>query len=362
MPQLKVSLGERSYRIIIQPGVLKRTGEILSNFPLSKTIMVITNPTVSAFYLEPLLDSLVQAGFNPSVSHVLDGEEYKNLDWVRRLYDDLLMNRMDRGSAVIALGGGVIGDIAGFVAATYMRGVPFVQIPTTLLAQVDSSIGGKVAVNHPKGKNIIGSFYQPIIVLIDPCTLRTLDKRELSAGFAEVVKYGVIKDGSFFSFLSENVERVMEGNLSILAKIILRSCEIKKEVVERDERERGIRAILNYGHTIGHALEAASHYRRFKHGEAVSIGMVGAAKIALKMGRFDRESGMRQIDLLRRSGLPVEFKEIDIDEIFPFIFRDKKSYNEELRFILPKRIGEVEIVTNVPEEVILQVLKEQRAR
>ena len=264
--------------------------------------------------------------------------------------------KCDRKSVLIALGGGVIGDLVGFVAATFQRGVPFVQVPTTLLSQVDSSVGGKTAVNHPKGKNMIGAFYQPCLVLADLDTLQTLPQKEFRAGLAEIIKYGVISDSSLFEYLEKNVEKILQLDKKCLEYIIKTSCSIKAEVVEKDELENHYRMILNFGHTLGHAIEALTHYSKFIHGEAVAIGMVYAAKLSDKLGKCQEGIPRRLDRLVRKFGLPADLPDLHSKAIIESLYHDKKTMNHKIKFILVKEIGIVEIVDDIPEEKIISIL------
>jgi len=343
--------GDRSYDVVIERGLLDTVGRRIAALGLgARRCAVITNPTVGALYLERLTASLGAAGITSITVNIPDGESYKNLAEISRVYDRLLTERLERNSPVIALGGGVIGDMAGFVAATYLRGVPFVQLPTTLLAQVDSSVGGKTGVNHELGKNLIGAFYQPRAVYIDPSLLATLDARELRAGLAEVVKYGVIWDESFLSFLENNTGQLLSLDSEAISSAIERSCTIKAEVVGEDEREAGLRAILNYGHTFGHAIEALTGYKEFRHGEAVSIGMVMAAELSAALGLTDAALAVRIERLLTALGLPVKMpSDIGMDKFIAALSLDKKVKDGALRFILPERAGKV-VLREVSEE------------
>jgi len=343
MRTISVELGSRTYPIHIGNGLLESIGARVKELGFSGKVALVTNPTVYEFYGDRVVKSLASAGLKPVVIKVPDGEEYKNLDEVSVVYDALIENRMERNSPIIALGGGVIGDMAGFVAATYLRGVPFIQVPTTLLAQVDSSVGGKTGVNHPKGKNLIGAFYQPRAVFIDPWTLHTLEARELKAGLAEVVKYGVIWDAEFFSFLEANAEALVKPGTDELTSAIERSCEIKAEVVSGDETEQGRRAILNYGHTFGHAIEALSGYGKYKHGEAVAMGMAIAAELSSLLGLCKARDEDRIKGLLRALGLPVDQPDIDRDSYIDSMRLDKKVSGGLLRFVLVSEIGKVVI-------------------
>ena len=343
MDIVNVDLGERSYPIYIGTGILGDLGKTLGNFVAGRTAAVVTNPTVAALYLDAVKESLIGAGFETRVIEIPDGEEYKSLEWAGRIFDKLISYRLDRYCPLVALGGGVVGDITGFVAATYLRGVPYVQVPTTLLSQVDSSVGGKTAVNHRKGKNLIGAFYQPKFVQIDVDTLRTLEEREIRAGLAEIIKYGVIRDADLFAYLEENMERVLSLHSGALCHIIRRSCEIKARIVEEDERESGVRAILNFGHTFGHAVEAVTGYREFKHGEAVAIGMVYAARLSERLGLCRGDVVERISALVGKAGLPTEAPDCPEEEFMRAMQHDKKAVGGELRFVLVEEIGKVMI-------------------
>lgn len=342
MDSITVNLGERSYPIYFLRGGLEDIGSLMSNAGFKGKVGIITNPLVNGLYGGRVVSSLKKTGFLPAVIEIPDGEEYKNLETVSNIYDNLISNKMERSSLIIALGGGVVGDIAGFAAATYLRGVPFIQIPTTLLSQVDSSVGGKTGVNHSKGKNLIGAFYQPSLVLIDSDVLKTLAQREIRAGLAEVIKYGIIKDANLFSFLEKNHQDILKlGNSVDYA--IERSCEIKADVVEKDEREKGLRAILNFGHTFGHAIESLTDYKEFKHGEAVAIGMVMAAGLSYKMGICSHDTYQRIKNIVEMFGLPAAPPQIEPDRFIKAMETDKKAAGANLRFVLVKDIGEVMI-------------------
>ena len=359
MEEIEVKLGERSYKIYVDCGNLKNIGRVLKDYDLGKQATLITNPLVGDLYQDVVKDSLKKEGFEVAIARVPDGEEYKSLEWAAKLYDELLEHKRDRYSFILALGGGVIGDLAGFIASTYMRGISFVQVPTSLLAQVDASIGGKVAVNHPLGKNLIGSFYQPRLVYTDLAVLKTLAHRELIAALAEIIKYGIIKDEEFFGYLETNIGGVKTLNLDVLKKVVATCSRVKAELVSLDEREeKGIRSIINYGHTIGHALEVLTKYKIYRHGEAVSIGMVAAVKIARRMGILNKEGEGRQIELLEKAGLPTRIKDIDTSKIIKALSRDKKAKEGKIRFILATEIGKVETRDDVPPEIIKEVLQE----
>ena len=343
MEAITVDLGERSYPIYIDSNILGSFGERLKTFNKSKKVVIVTNPTVAKLYLEVIKSSLKSAGIDARVVEIPDGEEFKSLEWASKIYDELISFEMDRNSPLIALGGGVIGDITGFVAATYMRGVPYVQVPTTLLAQVDSSVGGKTAVNHPKGKNMIGAFYQPLFVYIDVKTLDTLEDREVRAGLAEVVKYGIIRSEDLFTYLENNIANILSLNEDAMRHIIKMSCEIKAAVVVSDEREAGLRAILNFGHTFGHAVEALTEYKQYRHGEAVAVGMLFAARLSYKLGLSDHKILDRLTSVLKEIGLPLEHKADSAEEYIASMMHDKKVVAGELRFVLPESMGRVTI-------------------
>ncbi len=357
MQKIRVELDERSYNIFIDSGILGEIGKILERFEFSPGIALVSNPTVHGLYGNIVSGSLRAAGLEPAEIIIPDGEQYKNMESVGKIYEAMLRMRLDRKSVVVALGGGVIGDIAGFAASTYMRGVDFIQIPTTLLAQVDSSVGGKTGVNHLLGKNMIGTFWQPRLVWIDTDTLATLPRREFLAGLAEVIKYGVIWDADLFDFLAESREKILDLDRSSLMRIIGRSCEIKAEVVSRDERESGLRAILNYGHTVGHAVETVTEYRRFLHGEAVAIGMCLEARLSAALGII----GDREVDRIRHLveayGLPFELPaDMGFADLYSSMQLDKKTVSGQLKFILPERIGSVTMRQGVSQEEIGKVL------
>lgn len=342
--RVSVELGERSYDIVIERGILSGLGEALKGFGFSKRVSIISNPTVFGLYGKTVIDSLRSSDFDTLEVIIPDGEECKDYLWSYYILTELLKQRLDRKSCLIALGGGVIGDITGFAASIYMRGISFVQIPTTLLAQVDSSVGGKTGVNHHLGKNMIGTFYQPRLVWIDIDTLRTLPEREFLSGLSEIIKYGVIWDRDFFEFLEKNKRSILALDPSALTNIIRRSCEIKAEVVSKDEREAGLRAILNFGHTIGHAIETVTGYKRYLHGEAVSIGMRAAAKLSMLLGIAREGVEDRVLSILSSYGLPVNIPaEIKDDEIISSMEIDKKALSGRLRFVLSEGIGKVRI-------------------
>jgi len=358
MNKIRVELGERSYTIATGSGILKDIGKSLERFDFSKKAAIVSNPTVYDLYGKTLASSLSDSGFEIIEIILPDGEEYKNLSSVEKIYEQLLKTRFDRRSVMIALGGGVIGDITGYAASTYMRGIDFIQVPTTLLAQVDSSVGGKTGVNHTLGKNMIGTFWQPRLVWVDISTLHTLSHRNFLAGIAEIIKYGIIWDSAFFNFLEKKRETLLSLNPDDIIHIIRRSCEIKADVVSRDERETGLRAILNFGHTIGHAIETATGYTTFLHGEAVAIGMHVEAILAREAGLIGSDEVSRIQHLLKTFGLPTEIPAgIDLAALFGAMKLDKKAVAGDVKFILPEQIGRVRIQGNIPEKVVQQAVK-----
>jgi 3-dehydroquinate synthase len=338
-----------SYEIHLGEGLLARVGELVREQGLRGRVALVTNPTVGDLYAHTVIGSLQKAGFEPAICQVPDGEAYKTLDTVGSLYDQFIEGRLDRSGAVLALGGGVIGDMAGFAAATYMRGVPLVQVPTTLLAMVDASIGGKVAVDHPRGKNLIGAFKQPEMVLIDPLALATLDEAEMRCGWAEVIKAGVIGSPSLFERLEERGD---EPSLHVITEAI----RVKVAIVEEDPYESGRRAMLNLGHTFGHALEVLSGFT-LRHGEAVSIGMVAAAKTAFALGLCDEMVEGRLTTLLQRFVLPIRYEGYEPKEIWEAMATDKKRRGKKLHFVLPRAIGQVVVTDQVPMIMVLEVLE-----
>ncbi|MEO7494338.1 MAG: bifunctional shikimate kinase/3-dehydroquinate synthase AroKB [Massilia sp.] len=351
---LNVDLGERSYPISIGPRLLADPA-LLARHVQGRFAAIVTNTTVAPLYLEQLAAPLRAAG-REVVSIVLpDGEEYKHWASLMQIFDALLANKCDRKTTLIALGGGVIGDLTGFAAASYMRGVPFVQVPTTLLAQVDSSVGGKTGLNHPLGKNMIGAFYQPRAVLADTATLETLPLRELSAGLAEVIKHGAIIDAAFFGWIEQNIGKLMARDQAALAYAIQRSCEIKAEVVRQDEREGGLRAILNFGHTFGHAIEAGLGYGEWLHGEAVGCGMVMAADLSCRLGLIDQATAARVTTLVAAAGLPVRAPDLGAERWLELMEVDKKNEGGAIKFILLKPLGSPSI-TGAPREQLLATL------
>lgn len=358
---IHVNVKNAPYDIYVGGGMLSKINYLWKKLKLSSQVLIVSDPVVFELYGKKLIDNFSFLGIEPFVHCVAQGEASKNPEEIFKIYDILVANKYSRDCVIVAFGGGVIGDLTGFAAATYMRGVNLIQIPTTLLAQVDSSIGGKTAINHKYGKNLIGSFYQPKAVIIDVDVLATLPERELRTGLAEVIKYGVIEDQSFFDYLSRNKDKLgvyQPENKTIWIKIILTSCKAKAKIVTIDEREQGLRAILNYGHTIGHAIETITDYKKYNHGEAVAIGMVGAAIIAKNRGLVDPDVVMRISNLAKYLGLPVEVKGYDASEIINILKLDKKVKEGKVHFILPKRIGLVEDFADITNNEIMKALKE----
>jgi 3-dehydroquinate synthase len=356
-----VPLGNRSYRIKIGAGLLSRLGNECRRLGLGSRCAVITDSNVAPFYARATHATLADAGFEPVLITVPAGETAKSLRTVQFCYDELVVQHFERRSFIVALGGGVVGDLAGFVAATYLRGIPFVQVPTTLLAQVDSSVGGKVGVNLPAGKNLVGAFHQPKLVLCDLDTLATLPAREYRSGLAEVIKYGIIYDEALFARLERQMPALLKREAKTLAAVIARCCEIKAEVVHQDETESGLRAILNFGHTIGHALEAISNYGKYLHGEAISIGQVAAARLSVRRLGLPPAHLERITTLLQRAGLPTEMELGDHQRqsLLAAMKLDKKVSGGELKLVLARKIGEVQFGQKVPGALILRILQPQ---
>ena len=353
-----VDLSERSYDIEIGVGNLDQAGPFMDQRARLTHAIIMTDVNVEQPYATCVAESLAQTGANVDLIVVEAGEASKSVEMTDGLWRKLVELKVDRKSIVVAVGGGVVGDLAGFVAATYARGVSFVQIPTTLLAQVDSSVGGKVAVNLPAAKNMVGAFWQPLGVLIDTEVCATLPDREYRAGLGEVVKYGVILDADFFAYLEQNAEALNVRRSDVLRHVVARCCQLKADVVASDERdETGRRAVLNYGHTFAHALEAVSGYERFLHGEAVSIGMLCASRLAQKLGRVEGAFTDRQRRLLAALHLPVEVPDLDDDQLLAAMQRDKKVAHGRLRFVLPAKMGRVELVSDIDPDQVLAALR-----
>ena len=352
---LQVDLGDRSYPIVIGQSLLSDPG-LIARHAAGKRVAIVTNTTVGPLYLDKVVALLMQAGKQVTTVVLPDGEEEKTWANLMRVFDVLLAEKCDRKTTLIALGGGVIGDMTGFAAATYMRGVPFIQVPTTLLAQVDSSVGGKTGINHPLGKNMIGAFYQPQAVVADTSTLNTLPPRELSAGLAEVIKHGAIIDAGFFDWIEANIEKLVAKDADALAYAIQRSCEIKADVVRQDEREGGLRAILNFGHTFGHAIESGLGYGEWLHGEAVGCGMVMAADLSHRLGFIDAATSARVNALVNAAGLPVAAPDLGVERWVELMQVDKKNEDGQIKFILIKPLG-TPVIMPVPQEALLATLK-----
>ncbi len=359
MRTVDVSLGLRSYPILIGSDLLPSLGEQCAKLGLGRRCAVISDVNVARRYAKRAMTSMQAAGFEPVLITVPAGETSKSLKVVQACCEQLARHRLERHSFIVALGGGVVGDLAGFVAAVYLRGMAFVQAPTTLLAQVDSSVGGKVGVNLPAGKNLVGAFYQPRLVLCDLSALATLPMRQFRSGLAEVIKYGIISDSALFGRLEKDLGLLLKRNPAVLAETVARCCEIKAEVVARDERDDGLRAILNFGHTIGHALEAISGYGKFLHGEAIAIGQVAAAKLSVEISGLSADQAERIEALFRRAGLPatIQLSARQQARLFEAMRLDKKVSGGEIQFVLARRIGKVEAGRKAPPELIAKVLQ-----
>ncbi len=364
MTTITVPLGERAYDIVVEAGALRHFVELCADLPLPVEVAVLSNQSVGPLLADALCEQLQASGRRVLSFNAPDGEVHKSLEWVGRAYDALAEWGLTRGGVIVAVGGGVVGDWAGCVAATWMRGVRLVQVPTTLLAMVDSSVGGKTGINHPRAKNLVGAFYQPSRVVIDPLCLQTLPPRELRAGLAEVIKYGVIADADFFVWLEEHIEAALRLDAETLERIIARCCQIKADVVGEDEREDdaiGRRAILNYGHTVGHAIEATAGYGEFLHGEAIAVGMTVAARLAIVAGVMESGAGRdllaRQTRLFERAGLPTQMPaDHDFDRLWQAMTLDKKARGNKVNFVLPLRLGEVRRAENITmDEVRLAI-------
>lgn len=351
---VQVDLGSRSYPIRIGHGILSGFGHEYAAGGLGSNVAIVTNPTVARLYLDPVRTGLEAQGVKTIVVEIPDGEEFKTLATAGRIYGELIRAGMDRGCCIVALGGGVVGDTAGFVAATYLRGIDFVQVPTTLEAQVDASVGGKTGVDHPLGKNMIGAFYQPKMVYVDTETLMTLPRREVVAGMAEVIKHGLIRDETLVQFLETRIEKV--ADLAIepeqLVGLIARNCRIKAGVVAADETEAGLREILNYGHTVGHAIEAVTDYTVYKHGEAVMLGMLAAGRIGVIKGFWKPAELKRQNALIERIGIPAGARALESGRLIARMASDKKARDGVIRFVLPEAIGRAVSCDTVKKEEI----------
>ncbi|MBU4047040.1 3-dehydroquinate synthase [bacterium] len=375
MKEITVKITEdKEYKICIEKGILNNLGEHLSKTIENKRIIIITNPLVNSLYGAKLLSVLRKDGFNSDLIQVPDGEKYKSLPITKYLYDELLKRKADRATTLIALGGGVIGDLTGFVASTYMRGLPLVHIPTTLLAQVDSSIGGKVAVDHPLAKNIIGSFYQPKVVYTDPEVLQTLSDKDIKNGIAEAIKIAVIKSPAFFNRLEKNIEQLLKKHKDLLCEVVIEAVSLKVDIVLKDPWERGLRKMLNFGHSIGHALEVEAGYQDLSHGEAVALGMLIETKIArnremcsgdfeeqikhilpflLSLSPFSREQTSR-----KQESIFKYTKNIDYNQFWETLTLDKKNYQGRITFILPEALGKVSLIDNIKKEEVIKAFEE----
>ncbi|MBU1291251.1 3-dehydroquinate synthase [bacterium] len=375
MKEITVKITEdKEYKICIEKGILNNLGEHLSKTIENKRIIIITNPLVNSLYGAKLLSVLRKDGFNSDLIQVSDGEKYKSLPITKYLYDELLKRKADRATTLIALGGGVIGDLTGFVASTYMRGLPLVHIPTTLLAQVDSSIGGKVAVDHPLAKNIIGSFYQPKVVYTDPEVLQTLSDKDIKNGIVEAIKIAVIKSPAFFNRLEKNIEQLLKKHKDLLCEVVIEAVSLKVDIVLKDPWERGLRKMLNFGHSIGHALEVEAGYQDLSHGEAVALGMLIETKIArnremcsgdfeeqikhilpflLSLSPFSREQTSR-----KQESIFKYTKNIDYNQFWETLTLDKKNYQGRITFILPEALGKVSLIDNIKKEEVIKAFEE----
>ena len=356
MQTLTVGLAERSYPIYIGSDLRNHVDLLIPYLP-NKKAAVVSNTTVAPLYLDTLCAMLHIHGVETIPIILPDGEEYKNAETLGIIYDALLTHRCERNTPLIALGGGVIGDMTGYAAATYLRGVPFIQIPTTLLAQVDSSVGGKTGINHPLGKNMIGAFYQPQVVLADIATLNTLPDQELRSGIAEIIKYGLIRDLPFFEWLEQNMEKLLARDAETLQYAITRSCENKAEVVGVDERESGERALLNLGHTFGHAIETGMGYGTWLHGEGVAAGTIMAADLSRRLGWLSQQDVTRILSLFERAGLPVVAPALGTEKYLHLMGLDKKVVGGKIRFVLLKAIGHAVVSGDVPDELLRQTLE-----
>ena len=361
---INVNVPQQAYDIAIAPNKLEKLGEMMQSLKLGKKVLLVSNPAIFRHYGERAIASLNSAEYDVTTCILPAGEQYKTLTAIQKIYNTALENRLERSSTMVALGGGVIGDMTGFAAATWLRGINFIQVPTSLLAMVDASIGGKTGVNHPKGKNLIGAFYQPKLVLIDPQVLNTLPPREFRAGMAEVIKYGVIWDAELFGELeaSKRLDQFRYISQELLQQILNKSCVAKADVVSKDEKESGLRAILNYGHTIGHAVESLTGYKLVNHGEAVAIGMVAAGQLAVHLSMWDKTDAERQDALIKKAGLPTQLPAgLDIEAVIDTLQTDKKVKDGKVRFILPTRIGEVIVTDKVEADLMREVLPKMQA-
>lgn len=354
---LTVELGDRRYDIVIGDGLLPKVGNHMKGFLKGRQVAIITNASVAPLYLEPLKSGLDKAGFKTLTVILPDGESHKGWESLQKILDRLIENRFERSSTLVALGGGVIGDITGFAASIMVRGVNFIQVPTTLLAQVDASVGGKTAINHAQGKNLIGTFYQPKRVVIDLDTLKSLPKRELQAGLAEAIKYGIIADEDLFAYMEGHLESILSLNRKHMGHVIRACCAAKAKIVQQDERETaGKRALLNLGHTFGHGVETLTHYKSMLHGEAVAVGMVMAADLSRRLSLCKDETVDRITKLIKRIGLPVSAPRFAVDHYLEAMARDKKVEGGQMRFVLIDKVGRTRIEHHVPLEMVRETL------
>ena len=358
MINIAVNLGARSYRILVGPDLLRAGGAELSRTGVGSRVAVLSDEPVMVLHGRQVVEGLEAAGFSVTEIRLPAGEAAKTLATAERAWDALLAAGLDRTSTVVAVGGGAVGDLSGFVAATYMRGVNFVQVPTTLLAQVDASIGGKTALDHPRAKNLIGAFHQPRFVVVDPAVLLTLPEREFRSGLAEVIKHGIVLDAAYFADLEAHLSALLARDLPTLTRVVAGSCRIKAAVVERDEQEAELRAVLNYGHTIGHAVEAVTGFERWTHGEAVALGIAAEARLAERLGIADADATARQTGILQAVGLPVRGSGAEPAAVIEALARDKKARDGRVPFVLAPRIGAFRLVFDVPQAAVLETLEE----
>jgi 3-dehydroquinate synthase len=356
---IPVELPTSRYSVVIKPQGLQHLGEKCRQLKLGEKIVVVSNPIIFDHYGTTVVESLTNAGFQVSTCILPAGEQYKNFDSLQKIYDAAIEQRLERSSTLLALGGGVVGDMTGFAASSWLRGINFIQVPTSLLAMVDASIGGKTGINHPWGKNLIGAFYQPRLVMIDPEVLQTLPAKEFRAGMAEVIKYGIIWDAELLAMLekADQLDSFAGLDLHLISEILRRSAQAKVDVVSQDEKEAGLRAILNYGHTIGHAVESLTGYKVVNHGEAVAIGMVAAGKLAVAANMWSQADADRQNVVIRKTGLPTKLPDgMIIDEIVTALFLDKKVQSGRIRFVLPTKVGQATVTDAIENTLVANIL------
>jgi 3-dehydroquinate synthase len=357
MQKVKLNLTDRSYYIYIGNGLLDQLGHYLRKVAPASRAVLISDERVYRLYGEKAGDALKLSNYAVYSYIIKPGDKSKSLRVAEKIYDVLYEARIERSDPIVALGGGVVGDLTGFVAATWLRGVPFVQVPTTLEADIDASVGGKTAVNHPRGKNLIGAFYQPKMVLMDTDTVGTLSDRDIRAGLAESIKHAVLKDPAFFKFHEKYADKILSLNRPVLERLLARNCQIKAEIVSSDEREGGVRAYLNFGHTVAHAIEVAGKFTKWRHGEAVALGMIAAGFIAVERGTFSREEFERMENLIQQYGLPIRYGDLDFELLSNLMKRDKKVKAGKIRFVLPTKIGEVKMVDDVQPAEIAEAIE-----